>query len=196
MMVMMMMVMLCSHAGYLEEDPEAFDQKFLDFFNRTDLDGWLVRKGMADLQGSDVIPEPKIIAAALRACRRINDYALAVRFLEAVKLKCGPKKMVDAIYPWLIQEVRPPPLLPLQLGLCEVERKSAGAAGAGRAGDLDARGDGLRPAGALPPLHRLLGAPLLQGVRIREQARSLQLLAPSQTPPTFLGPICPLIWLK
>ena len=37
-------------------------------------------------QGEDVVPEPKIIIAAMKACRRLNDYAVAVRYLEAVKV--------------------------------------------------------------------------------------------------------------
>lgn len=60
---------------------------------------------MNDLCGMDLIPDPKIIRAAMYACRRVNDYALAVRFLEACKDKCGPK--VNEIYPYLIQEVKP-----------------------------------------------------------------------------------------
>ena len=28
----------------------------------------------------DLVPEPTIVAAALRACRRVNDYALTTRF--------------------------------------------------------------------------------------------------------------------
>lgn len=53
----------------------------------------------------DLIPDPKIIKAAMHACRRVNDYAIAVRFLEAIKDKCGPK--VDVIYPYVIQEIKP-----------------------------------------------------------------------------------------
>ncbi|KAK9498111.1 hypothetical protein O3M35_003990 [Rhynocoris fuscipes] len=60
---------------------------------------------MNDLSGMDLIPEPKVIEAALRACRRVNDYALCVRYLEAIKSKCGPK--VNTIYPYLIQELKP-----------------------------------------------------------------------------------------
>jgi cytochrome c oxidase subunit 5a len=52
-----------------------------------------------------LVPEPKILTAALKACRRVNDYALAVRILEAVKDKCGGR--VNEIYPYLIQEIRP-----------------------------------------------------------------------------------------
>lgn len=56
---------------------------------------------MNDLCGMDLVPEPKIVIAALKACRRVNDYALAVRFLEAVKEKCGSKQ--KEIYPYILQ---------------------------------------------------------------------------------------------
>ncbi|XP_035317574.1 cytochrome c oxidase subunit 5A, mitochondrial isoform X1 [Cricetulus griseus] len=65
------------------------------FFNLT---------GMNTLVGYDLVPEPKIIDAALRACRRLNDFASAVRILEVVKDKAGPHK---DIYPYVIQELRP-----------------------------------------------------------------------------------------
>jgi len=53
----------------------------------------------------DLVPEPKIICAALRACRRLNDFALAVRFLESIKDKGGPH--AAQIYPYILQEIRP-----------------------------------------------------------------------------------------
>ncbi|KAF7286639.1 cytochrome c oxidase subunit 5A, mitochondrial-like [Rhynchophorus ferrugineus] len=86
------------------ETDEQFDQRYENFFNQKDLDGWDVRRGITDLWGHDLVPEPKILAAVLRACRRINDFALAVRVLEALKDKCGNK---TEIYPWVIQELRP-----------------------------------------------------------------------------------------
>jgi len=55
--------------------------------------------------GMDLVPEPKIICAALRACRRLNDFALAVRFLESVKEKGGSH--ASKIYPYILQEIRP-----------------------------------------------------------------------------------------
>ncbi|XP_067002541.2 cytochrome c oxidase subunit 5A, mitochondrial [Anabrus simplex] len=87
------------------ETDEEFDSRYEAFFNRPDIDGWEIRKAMNDLCGMDLVPEPKIINAALRACRRVSDYALAVRFLEAVKDKCGGK--VKEIYPYILQEIRP-----------------------------------------------------------------------------------------
>jgi cytochrome c oxidase subunit 5a len=35
---------------------------------------------MGDLAGMDLVPEPTIVAAALRACRRVNDYSLTTRY--------------------------------------------------------------------------------------------------------------------
>lgn len=47
--------------------------------------------GMQELNFADMFPEPAIVSSALRACRRVNDYALAVRFLEQIRQKCGPR---------------------------------------------------------------------------------------------------------
>ncbi|XP_055531956.1 cytochrome c oxidase subunit 5A, mitochondrial-like [Wyeomyia smithii] len=91
-----------SHSSETAED---FDSRYEAYFNRTDIDHWEARKAMNDLLGMDLIPEPKIIVAGLKACRRLNDYALAIRFLEGCKDKCGNK--VNEIYPYLLQEIRP-----------------------------------------------------------------------------------------
>ncbi|GBP51772.1 Cytochrome c oxidase subunit 5A, mitochondrial [Eumeta japonica] len=90
--------------GTVESDSD-FDCRYIAYFNRPDIDGWEIRKAMNDLCGMDLVPDPQIITAALHACRRVNDYALAIRFLEAVKDKCGPK--VKEIYPYVIQEIQP-----------------------------------------------------------------------------------------
>lgn len=66
--------------------------KFKDFF--FNLCQWEVvdnfprifSEGMNTLIGYDLVPEPKIVESALRACRRLNDLASAVRILEAVKV--------------------------------------------------------------------------------------------------------------
>lgn len=41
---------------------------------------------MNTLIGYDLVPEPKILEAALKACRRLNDLGSAIRILEAVKV--------------------------------------------------------------------------------------------------------------
>ncbi|CAH2273390.1 cytochrome c oxidase subunit 5A, mitochondrial [Pelobates cultripes] len=91
-----------SHAKH--ESDEEFDARWVTYFNKPDIDAWELRKGVNTLIGYDLVPEPKIIDAALRACRRLNDFASTVRILEAVKDKAGPHK---EIYPYVIQELRP-----------------------------------------------------------------------------------------
>nr|XP_033776619.1 cytochrome c oxidase subunit 5A, mitochondrial isoform X2 [Geotrypetes seraphini] len=93
----------CYSHGKQESDEE-FDARWVTYFNKPDIDAWELRKGMNTLIGYDLVPEPKIIDAALRACRRLNDLASAIRILEAIKDKAGPHK---EIYPYVIQELRP-----------------------------------------------------------------------------------------
>merc|ERR1712179_553141 len=93
-----------SVAPQLQQDQE-FDARYVEYFNRSDIDGWEVRKGMADLCAMDLVPEPTIVAAALRACRRVNDYSLTTRILETIKVKCGDKEAV--IWPYMVQELKP-----------------------------------------------------------------------------------------
>jgi len=90
--------------GHQETDEE-FDARYVRYLSRPDIDGWELRKAMNDLQGHDVVPEPKIVIAAMKACRKVNDYALAVRYLEDVKDKCGPKAKV--IWPYILKEIGP-----------------------------------------------------------------------------------------
>jgi len=75
----------------------------LDF--RSDIDGWQIRKGMGDLAAMDLVPDPQIVAAALRACRRINDFSLTTRILEVIRIKCGDKE--PEIWPYMLQELGP-----------------------------------------------------------------------------------------
>ncbi|CAJ0961164.1 unnamed protein product [Ranitomeya imitator] len=104
-----------SHAKH--ESDEEFDARWVTYFNKPDIDAWELRKGyrhtirftydhdqrydlavivgVNTLVGYDLVPEPKILDAALRACRRLNDFASTVRILEAVKtslpqpVRCG-----------------------------------------------------------------------------------------------------------
>lgn len=55
---------------------------------------------MNTLIGYDLVPEPKILDAALRACRRLDDLASAIRILEAVKVrenKCLSKRGFNCV---------------------------------------------------------------------------------------------------
>merc|ERR1711983_274872 len=88
----------------VESDAE-FDARYIAYFDRKDIDGWEIRKGMADLVAMDLVPEPTILAAALRACRRVNDFSLTTRILEITKVKCGDKEA--EFWPYIMQELKP-----------------------------------------------------------------------------------------
>ncbi|KAI8478553.1 Cytochrome c oxidase subunit 5A [Branchiostoma belcheri] len=47
----------------------------------------------------------RIIVAILQACRRLNDSASAIRVLEVIKAKGGPR--AAEIYPYILQEIQP-----------------------------------------------------------------------------------------
>lgn len=83
----------------------SFDTHYEELFNRKEIDSWEVRQAMNNLAGMDLIPEPKVIRAALSACRRLNDYALAIRWLEVCKDKCG--KQYKTVWPYIVQEIQP-----------------------------------------------------------------------------------------
>ncbi|RMX37956.1 hypothetical protein pdam_00009056 [Pocillopora damicornis] len=80
-----------------KESDEAFD-------NRPDLDAWELRKGLNEIYGHDLVPEPKIIIAMLHACRRLNDFPMTVRVLEAVYDKGAGS---NEIYNYILGEIKP-----------------------------------------------------------------------------------------
>lgn len=87
-----------------EETDEEFDQRFINYFSRPDIDGWEIRKGINDMHLFDLVPEPKIMIEVLKACRRVNDHSLAVRYLEAVSRKANYDKTIVS---YLMKEIRP-----------------------------------------------------------------------------------------
>ncbi|XP_022111100.1 cytochrome c oxidase subunit 5A, mitochondrial-like isoform X2 [Acanthaster planci] len=93
-----------SYSSKKEETDEQFDARWEAYFNRPEIDDWELRRGLNELHGHDLVPEPKIVAAALKACRRLDDIAMTVRILEAVKDKAGGNKN---IYLYILQEVQP-----------------------------------------------------------------------------------------
>ena len=86
-----------------EQDPE-FDDRWEQYFNKQDLDDWELRTGLNKLFRYDCVPEPRICIAALKAARRLNDLAMAVRIIEIIHYKAAKK---DRIYSYVIQEIKP-----------------------------------------------------------------------------------------
>jgi len=91
----------------LTSQQQQVDKKYVDYFNRADINGREIGQGMAELVGQDRLPEPTVVAAALRACRRVDDFSLATRILEAVKLQCGQVEGEGEMWPWLVQQIGP-----------------------------------------------------------------------------------------
>eukprot|EP00794_Sanderia_malayensis_P010244 gene10244-11296_t len=90
--------------AHVQEPDDVFDARWEAYFNRPDIDDWELRKGLNELHGHDLVPEPKIVSAALRACRRLNDYAMTVRLFEMIKDKSGGG---GEIYDYIIKECKP-----------------------------------------------------------------------------------------
>jgi len=88
-----------------DESWDDFDKRFINYFQDPQMDSWWLRKRLQELHSEDCIADPKVAAAALRACRRLNDLALAIRFLETMRFKCGTK--VSSIWPYMMQELKP-----------------------------------------------------------------------------------------
>merc|ERR1712002_68019 len=90
-------------SGSTESDAE-FDARWEAYFKRDDIDAWELGHGINTLYGHDMVPEPKIVSAALHACRRLNDYHMTVRIFEMIKQKAAGDK---EIYNYILQQVKP-----------------------------------------------------------------------------------------
>jgi len=88
-----------------DESWDEFDKRFVQYFADPQLDNWWLRKRLQELHCEDCIPDPKVASEALKACRRLNDIGIAIRFLETMRFKCGPK--VSSIWPYMMQELKP-----------------------------------------------------------------------------------------
>ena len=68
-----------------QETDEESDALWVTYLGQPDSDAWELRKGMSMLLDYYLVPESQIPDAALRACRRFNDFAGAAGILGGVK---------------------------------------------------------------------------------------------------------------
>ncbi|KAL7746610.1 Peroxisomal membrane protein PMP27 [Sorochytrium milnesiophthora] len=66
---------------------EDFTQKYVAFFNSAE-DLFEVQRGLNNCFSYDLVPAPEVCEAAIRACRRVNDFPTAVRVFDGLKQKC------------------------------------------------------------------------------------------------------------
>jgi cytochrome c oxidase subunit 5a len=78
-----------------QETFEAFSERYVNFFKDVE-DLFELQRGLNNCFSHDLVPSPGVIEAALRAARRVNDYATAVRVFEGIKEKVENKQQYEA----------------------------------------------------------------------------------------------------
>ncbi|KAF8991258.1 cytochrome c oxidase [Hymenopellis radicata] len=74
-----------AHA-HAQESFEAFSERYVNYFQNAE-DLFEVQRGLNNCFAHDLVPSPAVVEAAVRAARRVNDYATAVRIFEGVSEK-------------------------------------------------------------------------------------------------------------
>jgi cytochrome c oxidase subunit 5a len=85
-----------------QETFEQFTERYVSFFGAAQ-DLFEVQRGLNNCFSHDLVPAPAVVEAALRAARRVNDYATAVRVFEGVKEKVENNKQ----YQLYLDELKP-----------------------------------------------------------------------------------------
>ncbi|TCD62872.1 Cytochrome c oxidase subunit 6 [Steccherinum ochraceum] len=80
-----------SSSAHGQETFESFNERYVQFFKDAE-DLFEVQRGLNNCFAHDLVPAPSVIEAALRATRRVNDYATAVRIFEGISEKVENKQ--------------------------------------------------------------------------------------------------------
>ncbi|KAG7100097.1 hypothetical protein E1B28_001877 [Marasmius oreades] len=72
--------------GPAQETFDQFSQRYVTFFQNAE-DLFELQRGLNNCFAHDLVPSPQVIEAAVRAARRVNDYATTVRIFEGIKEK-------------------------------------------------------------------------------------------------------------
>jgi cytochrome c oxidase subunit 5a len=84
-----------SSSAHSQETFESFSTRYTAFFTAAQ-DLFEVQRGLNNCFAHDLVPSPGVIEAALRAARRVDDYATAVRVFEGIKEKVENKEQYKA----------------------------------------------------------------------------------------------------
>ncbi|ORY74845.1 COX5A-domain-containing protein [Protomyces lactucae-debilis] len=85
-----------------EESFESFSQRYEKFFAGVE-DLFELQRGLNNCFAYDLVPSPGVIEQALRASRRVNDFATSVRIFEGIKQKVENKGQ----YAQYLEELKP-----------------------------------------------------------------------------------------
>lgn len=89
-------------SAHAEETFEQFTDRYAAFFGGVQ-DIFELQRGLNNCFAYDLVPSPKVIEAALRAARRVNDYSTAVRIFEGIQEKVEN----DSQYKEYLQDLKP-----------------------------------------------------------------------------------------
>ncbi|EXF81713.1 cytochrome c oxidase subunit Va [Colletotrichum fioriniae PJ7] len=87
---------------HAEETFEEFSARFEKEFDGVQ-DVFELQRNLNNAFAYDLVPSPSVVAAALKAARRVNDFATAVRIFEGVKAKVENKGQ----YEQYLEELKP-----------------------------------------------------------------------------------------
>jgi cytochrome c oxidase subunit 5a len=91
-----------SSSAHGQETFEQFTDRYVSFFGAAQ-DLFEVQRGLNNCFSHDLVPAPSVVEAALRAARRVNDYATAVRVFEGVREKVENQRQ----YQMYLDELKP-----------------------------------------------------------------------------------------
>ena len=89
-------------SSHAQESFESFSERYVNFFQNAE-DLFEVQRGLNNCFAHDLVPSASVVEAAVRAARRVNDYATAVRVFEGIKEKVENKAQYQAY----VDELRP-----------------------------------------------------------------------------------------
>ncbi|KAF8956464.1 cytochrome c oxidase subunit VA-domain-containing protein [Flammula alnicola] len=89
-------------SSHAQETFESFSERYVNFFQNAE-DLFEVQRGLNNCFAHDLVPSPAVVESAVRAARRVNDYATAVRVFEGVKEKVENKAQYQAY----VDELKP-----------------------------------------------------------------------------------------
>ena len=95
-------ILLRSASSHAQESFESFSERYVKFFQGAE-DLFEVQRGLNNCFAHDLVPSTAVVEAAIRAARRVNDYATAVRVFEGVKEKVENKSQYQAY----VDELKP-----------------------------------------------------------------------------------------
>ncbi|KAL0943812.1 cytochrome c oxidase polypeptide vi [Colletotrichum truncatum] len=87
---------------HAEETFEEFSARFEKEFDGVQ-DVFELQRNLNNAFAYDLVPSPTVVAAALKAARRVNDFATAIRIFEGIKAKVENKGQ----YEQYLEELKP-----------------------------------------------------------------------------------------